>query len=298
MRVPRPEDRTAASAGRHALATPPDSSGPPCHCDVALFRSQALEIAAWRCIRDGDALRAVRQHAWPAFTFVHDGAYLLHTEGRTELVDPGHVSFQGVDSPYATSHPYGVGDCGMTIAIRPDLYYELYPEATVTRIALRSPRFALSDFQLALRLRHSGEADALGIEEQALELVRSAVEAQEPSLPGEPARRSEHRDLADRARAILSRRFRDPLRLSDLASSLRVSPFHLSRVFRRETGVPLRRYITRLRLLAAMLQARETAGFSQLALELGFSSHSHFTSAFRREFGVAPREARRSLLEA
>ena len=25
-----------------------------------------------------------------------------------------------------------------------------------------------------------------------------------------------------------------------------------------------------------------------LALELGFSSHSHFSAAFRREFGVVP----------
>lgn len=29
-------------------------------------------------------------------------------------------------------------------------------------------------------------------------------------------------------------------------------------------------------------------GLTMLALELGFSSHSHFSAAFRREFGVAP----------
>jgi AraC-like DNA-binding protein len=32
-----------------------------------------------------------------------------------------------------------------------------------------------------------------------------------------------------------------------------------------------------------------------LALELGFSSHSHFTDAFRREFGKAPSEIRKIL---
>jgi AraC-like DNA-binding protein len=293
MRVPE-------VAARQALASPPgNSSEPPCHCDLALFRSPALEIAAWRCIRDGEMLRAVRQHAWPAFTFVHEGAYLLHTEGRTELVDPAHVSFQGVDSPYATSHPFGVGDRGMTVAIRPDLYYELYPEATVTSLGLRSTTFALRDLQLALRLRQQPPADPFLIEEEALQLVGSAVRARHRALPGEArASRDEHRDLAERARAILALRFREPLQLSDLAAALRVSPFHLSRVFRRETGVSLHRYLTRLRLLASMQQAGEAAGFSQLALELGFSSHSHFTSAFRREFGVAPREARRSLAEA
>lgn len=300
MRVPTPAALPEASAPeRQALASPPrDASAPPCYCDLALFRSPAVEIAAWRCLRDDAMLRSVRQHAWPAFTFVHEGAYMLHTEGRTRLVDPAHVTFQAVDSPYATSHPFGVGDRGMTLAIRPDLYDELYPEASVTAVGLRAPTFALRDLQLALKLRQP-QPDAFAIEEEALELVGAAVRARYRAVPGEPrASRDEHRDLAERARAILARRFRDPLRLSDLAAALRVSPFHLSRVFRRETGIPLHRYLTRLRLLASMLEPDELAGFSQLALELGFSSHSHFTSSFRREFGVAPRDARRSLLGA
>src|SRR5262249_31385042 len=80
---------------RRALAAPrPPGAGGPCVCDVALFRSELVEIACWRCLRDTEELRGERSHAWPAFTFVHEGAYLLHTEGRTVLMDPGHVSFQ------------------------------------------------------------------------------------------------------------------------------------------------------------------------------------------------------------
>jgi AraC-like DNA-binding protein len=35
------------------------------------------------------------------------------------------------------------------------------------------------------------------------------------------------------------------------------------------------------------------ASLTELALDLGFSSHSHLTAAFHREFGVPPSEARR-----
>jgi AraC-like DNA-binding protein len=265
-----------------------------------VFRSALVEIACWRCLRDDARLRAERAHAWPALTFVHEGAYLLHSEGRTALMDPGHVSFQGLGTPYATTHAYGVGDRGMTVAVHPDVWAEIAPGARGFGVRLRPPEHALRDLQLALRLSVARDDEALAIEEEALALVSAALHEPAPRLePGSSARsRGLHRDLAERARVILVRRYREPLRLSEVADALRVSPFHLSRVFRRETGVALHRYLNRLRLLAGLLEAREAAGFSQLALELGFSSHSHFTAAFTREFGVPPRAARQAMAEA
>jgi AraC-like DNA-binding protein len=35
---------------------------------------------------------------------------------------------------------------------------------------------------------------------------------------------------------------------------------------------------------------------TRLALDLGYSSHSHFTDAFRRSFGVTPSTARKLLI--
>jgi len=75
-----------------------------------------------------------------------------------------------------------------------------------------------------------------------------------------------------------------------------VSPFHLARIFQQQTGVPVHRYLTQLRLRASMERLAEGASdLTALALELGFSSHSHFTDAFRREFGKAPSEIRKIL---
>ena len=86
--------------------------------------------------------------------------------------------------------------------------------------------------------------------------------------------------------------------LDDVARAVHVSPFHLARIFQQQTGVPVHRYLTQLRLRASLERLADGAGdLTAVALELGFSSHSHFTDAFRREFGHSPSEMRK-ILEA
>ena len=84
-----------------------------------------------------------------------------------------------------------------------------------------------------------------------------------------------------------------PHRIHDVAAGFGVSPFHLSRVFRAETGISLHQYLLRLRMNQAL--SRLHAGephLSRLALDLGFSSHSHFSATFRRHFGESPHQVR------
>ena len=55
----------------------------------------------------------------------------------------------------------------------------------------------------------------------------------------------------------------------------------------------LRGYLGRLRArLAAERLARGAPDLTELALDLGFADHAHFTNAFRREWGVPPSRLR------
>jgi AraC-like DNA-binding protein len=54
-----------------------------------------------------------------------------------------------------------------------------------------------------------------------------------------------------------------------------------------------RRVYQRIRLLNSLDQLMETQDLASLALHLGFASHSHFSTAFVREFGITPSEFRR-----
>ena len=85
-----------------------------------------------------------------------------------------------------------------------------------------------------------------------------------------------------------------PLTLSDIAGELGVTPNYLTTVFRRSEGVPIYRYQMRVRLARALARLARVESITELALDLGFSSHSHFTTVFRDVFGASPSEYRAS----
>lgn len=132
--------------------------------------------------------------------------------------------------------------------------------------------------------------DPLQVEETVLRAV-GRVLAQAYGM----RRRSGSRDAVEQARTIIAR---DPaangsLRL--LAAAAGVSPFHLCREFRLRTGVSITQYRHSLRLRMALDRLRERDGdLTTIALDLGYSSHSHFTATFRRHFGITPAQYRDS----
>ncbi len=69
-----------------------------------------------------------------------------------------------------------------------------------------------------------------------------------------------------------------------------VSVRTFTRCFLRETGTSFSRWRTRLRVQAAMASLSGGASVASVARRVGFESTGAFSTAFRRETGVAPRE--------
>lgn len=137
--------------------------------------------------------------------------------------------------------------------------------------------------------------DPLTIEESALAVLHRVVAAAYGHRRDPRPYSRADREIAMRAAEILSRfkHRRVPLRL--VSDSTGISPFHLARVFRRVTGRTLARYHLELRLFAALGPLFEsTVGLDAIAASSGFKSHSHFTEAFRKFFGMTPSAARRT----
>ena len=83
--------------------------------------------------------------------------------------------------------------------------------------------------------------------------------------------------------------------LEQMGSDFGLSPSHFARKFRQSAGVSLHRFINRRRLGVAFgLLRLGKASLSQLSLELGFASQSHFTRLFRAHTGFTPYGFRRS----
>lgn len=134
--------------------------------------------------------------------------------------------------------------------------------------------------------------DSLVVEETLLGILER-VTARLAGMPhADPPRRSS-RELAEEVKGVLNLNLCTPLSLDAIARAVRVSPYHLCRGFRSATGTTVHRYRTRLRLRLALTRlAVDGDSLSDLAAELGFASHSHLSSLFRRYFGLTPSELR------
>ena len=96
-----------------------------------------------------------------------------------------------------------------------------------------------------------------------------------------------------RALAHIGSVFREPVSLSDVARACHVSPSHLARLFRKETGESVVAHLQRLRINHAReLLATTDRGLLEIAMESGFESIEHFHRLFRRITGVTPRTYR------
>lgn len=96
-------------------------------------------------------------------------------------------------------------------------------------------------------------------------------------------------ERVDRVVALLKRHLAEPLSLEELGKRVGCSPFYLSRTFSKLTGTTLPLYLRRLRMeRAAELLRSGQCNVTEAALEVGYSSLSHFSQAFHEAFGCCP----------
>jgi AraC-like DNA-binding protein len=140
--------------------------------------------------------------------------------------------------------------------------------------------------------------DDLDIEERVVSLLdrvlnlayRNRSRSRGPSLPSASA-------LADSAKAWIAPRVTQPMTVTCVARAIECSVFHLCRSFRRATGRTLHGYREEMRLRLALERLGQgERDLTRLALETGYSSHSHFTAAFHRSFGMPPSTVRKLLI--
>jgi AraC family transcriptional regulator len=251
------------------------------------------------------------------------GAFRKHFGRRSVTADVNQAVFFSKESTYRVSHPADCGDRGTVFVPSPQTLNDIVREldTTIDDHPERPFPFVIgpcaSDVfwlhrELAQRLDEvvdtqsplagPPEPDPLWIEVTALQIISDVMEAAFArhglEAPSGKRRREGtedgHADRVEAAKAYLASRMSERVTLDDIARAVGASPFHLARLFQRRTGAPLHRYLMCLRLRASLERLADGANdLTALALELGFSSHSHFTDSFRREFGRAPSDVRR-----
>jgi AraC-like DNA-binding protein len=232
--------------------------------------------------------------------FPYRGVYVRHVGRNDSVAESNQVVFFNKGEEYRISHPVAGGDACLSVGVAEHWLDELTPQEHVRdegELAFRRQRLRIDARTQALvaTLRYSLDrkvAETLEAETLTLTLIRRALGERTSHAAGASVGRQK---LVDRAKLLLSS---DPARrwtLSEIGAAVGVSPVYLTQVFQQVEGLPLYRYHLRLRLARALDLLGEYDDLTSLGMDLGFSSHSHFTASFRQAYGRTPAEFQRSL---
>jgi AraC-like DNA-binding protein len=154
------------------------------------------------------------------------------------------------------------------------------------RIRCRMPLLVQSIWQ-QLRVALDEPDPAPRTAELCVELLLVRLLEDELATSTQPA--SVHLPAVREAIAYINKNLGEPLDLKSIAGAAGLSAFHFSRLFRTLCGTTVYRFVLQRRLeLAAHRLQHGSLSISEIALETGFSSQSHLTTAFRQKYGVTP----------
>ncbi|MEM1178404.1 MAG: AraC family transcriptional regulator [Acidobacteriota bacterium] len=91
-----------------------------------------------------------------------------------------------------------------------------------------------------------------------------------------------------RARELLSNRFHEDMSLTCLAKETGISPFYLSRAFKKAFGLPPHRFLILKRVQEARQSLLAGHRISDVASDVGFADQSHLTRHFKNVYGTPP----------
>lgn len=273
-----------------------------------MFQSSTVTVAAFRCPTTHPMFRdsgVIQNHL---FVFPRQSVELRHEGQSAFLADPNVVTLYNRGQRYTRRPVSAAGDRCEWFAVEPGTLLDAVRDHD-PRVDDRPdrpfrwaygpcpPRTYLAQRTLFDRLRREGPVDALRVEECVLGLLSQVLGGVYAFLgasrhPGSRVT-PRQREAVEHVRRLLAERLGDSLRLQDIAREVGLSPFHLCRSFRAATGWSLHAYRNEMRLRCALERLGEGRDITDVALDLGYSSHSHFTEAFRRLFGTTPSQARR-----
>jgi len=264
----------------------------PLFSNTVVYESALIRIGAFRCDRMYPGFRNTGPAQNDCFVFPRTAVQIEHEDAPPFVASLNVVTFYNRSQVYERREISNRGDRCDWFAVRRDL-------------ALGAARAIRGDVEDAPFPRHRGHCDAktyllqrrlfeavtaggfhdsIAVDETVLFLLDRVIGG--AMAAPEDVRK---RDLVHDVERMLASRFDRHLDLARIADEVGASPYHLCRVFREVTGFAVHQYLRQLRIRHGLESVLETADpLSRIAVDLGFAHHSHFTSAFRRDFEITP----------
>jgi AraC family transcriptional regulator len=274
--------------------------------DRVVFESDLVRIGAFRCRPEYPSFQDTGPAENHCFVFPRTAVGIQHEHEPAFVANPNVVTFYNAGQVYWRNPISPEGDLCDWFGVEPGLVRDAL-RGFDSGIDDRSERLfqfshGWSDAQCYLLQRRlfvgvirSKAVDPLQVEEAVIELLDRVIRctctgrlsADQPEIG------RTHRHTVHEIETLLSQSIGNRLTLQEIARKVGFSAYHVCRLFRRVTGIKLHQYRVRLRLRAALEDVSESErSLTEIALDAGFSSHSHFTDMFRHEFNATPSSVR------
>ena len=280
------------------------------HPDRTLFASPLVSVGVFRCPTDHPMFVDSGPTRSYCFVFPRTSLWIQHDGERAFVADPMVVTMYNPEQRYRRQSLSADGDRSDWFAVAPALLRDVLTAYDAASADEEHRLFSFSrgpsdadTYRLqrtVLRYVRTAKAiDTLFVEEAVVTLLSRTLANTYAARRHCRSRAAQHTTLVERARAFLNEHYSGSASLADIAAAAGCSEFHLCRVFREHTGLTLHAYRHQLRLRRSLeLVSEGSRELIDIAMALGYASHSHFTAAFSRAFGVTPSAVRRPCIQS
>lgn len=104
------------------------------------------------------------------------------------------------------------------------------------------------------------------------------------------------KDIAQQMIYYFEEHYQEEVSLEQVAASMYLSPYYISRIFKSETGEPPIEYLIWLRMEKAkeLLENESAKSVQQVAASVGYEDAYHFSKLFKKRYGVSPSQVKKS----
>ena len=259
--------------------------------ETLLFRSDVVAMGKFRCPATHPMFRDSGPCSHHTIVFPRTSTVIRHDRGPAFTASPNCATLYNQNQQYTRVAVSNSDDCDWFV-----IADDILVNATegYDRRPFRQAHVP-TDSATYVRQRRLFDAvaalDPFAIDEEAIAIAGSIIAVQP-----RPHVSASMRDRVEAVKQAISSAPATRLSLRGLSANVGCSPFHLCRAFRALTGTSITTYQHALRLRLALDLVRDTeSDLSDIALRLGFASHSHFTALFRRHFRTTPSRYREAV---